>query len=498
MKRLSLIGLSMIAALAATAIAVSLSSGSSHREAPNLQLDPTADNTDTYAFTAKNAPKSLTVVANWIPGQNPAGGPEFYRFDDRARYYVNIDNTGDGKPDVRYLWRFTTSIRNKNRTVYSLPGPQRFGDQRLNVIQRYSLVKERITRRGGKTRTNTVTLARRVPVPPSNVGPKTFPNYEAFTAPAVRGLKGGGHTFAGQREDPFFFDLGAGFDSVNVRKGTGNEGAGRDDFAGINVSSIVLQVPEREVTRDRKQVSSPNARNSVVGVWASTDRRKLEVSNADYNKLPPSSIRAGSGKQRGRSSNGFVQVSRLGVPLVNELIVPLARRDLFNRTTPDQDAKRYGKFVVKPELAAILNKLFKVNAPENNRTDLVQALLQGIPGLNETKGFAKGKAPAVDTLKLNLGTPPAAGAENRFGVIGGDMAGFPNGRRLGDDVVDIALQAVAGFLKGNKVPLGDGVDQNDKPFRATFPYVQTPDSGFNQKPAQRFEPQHAPVPAGGK
>jgi len=483
--------LSLIAALAAVAIAVSLSSGSSHREAPNLQLDPTADNTDTYAFTAKNAPGSLTVVANWIPGQNPAGGPEFYRFDDRARYYVNIDSNGDGKPDVRYLWRFTTKIRNKNRTVYALPGATRFDDPKLNVVQFYALDKQTITRRGKRTSVRTTRIASAVPVPPSNVGPKTFPNYEAFTGPAVRRLKGGGLTFAGQREDPFFFDLGAGFDSANIRKGTGNEGAGRDDFAGINVSSIVLQVPERAVTRDRRQVSSPNARNSVVGVWASTDRRKLEVTNSDYNKLAPS-------RRRGRSSNRFVQVSRLGVPLVNELIIPLARRDQFNRTTPNEDAKRYGSFVLKPELAAILNKLFNVKAPERNRTDLVQALLQGIPGVNETKGFRKGKAPAVDTLKLNLGTPPAAGAENRFGVIGGDMAGFPNGRRLGDDVVDIGLQAVAGFLKGNKVPLGDGVDQNDKQFRSTFPYVQTPDSGFNQQPAQRFEPQHAPVPAGGK
>ncbi len=488
--------LSIGAALVAAAVAVPLSIGSSHREAPNLQLDPTADNTDTYAFTAKNAPGALTVVANWIPGQNPAGGPTFYRFDDRARYYVNIDNTGDGRPDVRYRWQFKTTIRDKDRTVYSLPGVTSFNDPKLNVIQRYNLVKETIRRGSRRTRVRTNTIARNVPVPPSNVGPKTFPNYEAFTSPAVRGLKGGGSTFAGQREDPFFFDLGSGFDSANIRKGTGNEGGGKDDFAGINVSSIVLQVPERQVTRDRKPVASPAARNSVVGVWASTERRKLEVSNANYNQLAPKSIRAGRGKRRGRSSNDYVQVSRLGVPLVNELIIPLARRDGFNRTGPALDAERYGRFVLKPELAAILNQLFDVKAPENNRKDLVQALLQGIPGLNQHKGFPKGKAPAVDTLKLNLGTPPAQ-TENRFGVIGGDMAGFPNGRRLGDDVVDIGLQVVAGFLTGNEVPLGDGVDQNDKPLPDTFPYLQTPDSGFDSNPSQRIEPEHAPVPAGG-
>jgi len=490
MKRLSI-----LAALAAAAVAIPLSFGSSHREAPNIQLDPTADNTDTYAFTAANAPAELTVVANWIPGQTPAGGPEFYRFDDRARYYINIDNTGDGRPDVRYRWQFKTTVRNRNRTVYSLPGATGFDDPKLNVIQRYNLVLERIKYRGGKARTRTSTIARNVPVTPSNVGPKTFPNYEAFTGPAVRALKGGGLTFAGQRDEPFFFDLGAGFDSANIRKGTGNEGGGKDDFAGLNTSAIVLQVPEGQVTRNRKRVDSPDAANAVVGVWASTERRKLEVVNATYNRLAPKSIRAGRGRRRGKSPNRFVQVSRLGVPLVNELIIPIARRDQFNRTSPNEDAKRYGSFVLKPELAAILNQLFNVNAPENDRTDLVGALLQGVAGVNQHKGI-KGP-PAVDTLKLNLGTPPAA-TQNRFGVIGGDMAGFPNGRRLGDDVIDISLQAVAGFLKGNKVALGDGVDQNDKPFLDTFPYLASPDSGLDSNPSQRFEPEHPPVPAGGQ
>ena len=188
-----------------------------------------------------------------------------------------------------------------------------------------------------------------------------------------------------------------------------------------------------------------------------------------------------------------MQVSRLGNPLVNEVVIPLGKKDQFNRTTPDRDAALYGKYVVKPELAAILNALFNVGAPENDRTDIVQALLQGIPGLNQHKGI-KGP-PAVDTIKLNLGTPPASDAEDRFGVIGGDIAGFPNGRRLGDDVVDIELQVVAGFLKGNKVPLGDGVDRNDKPFLSTFPYLAGPDAGFDSKPSTRIEPAHAPVPA---
>ena len=149
---------------------------------------------------------------------------------------------------------------------------------------------------------------------------------------------------------------------------------------------------------------------------------------------------------------------------------------------------------MKPELAAVLNALFDVKAPETGRTDIVQALLQGLPMLNQHKGIDG--PPAVDTIKLNLGVPPAA-TENRFGVIGGDTAGFPNGRRLGDDVVDIELQVVAGFLKGNKVPLGDGVDRNDVPYLSTFPYEAAPHSGFDSAPSTRVEPGHAPVPAGG-
>jgi hypothetical protein len=245
----------------------------------------------------------------------------------------------------------------------------------------------------------------------------------------------------------------------------------------MNTNSIVMQIPEAKVTKDRKSVSAPDAANAVVGVWSTTERRRLE---------------ANASRKRGKGR--WVQVSRLGEPLVNEVVIPLGKKDQFNRTTPDKDAALYGKYVVKPELAAILNALFDINAPEDDRTDIVQALLQGIPDLNQHKGIEG--PPAVDTIKLNLGTPPVD-AEDRFGVIGGDTAGFPNGRRLADDVVDIELQVVAGFLKDNKVPLGDGVDQNDKPFLTTFPYLALPHDGFNSAPSRRVEPGHPPVPAGG-
>ena len=468
-----------LVAIAAAALAATMSFGSSHREAPNISLDPSADNTDTYAWTSNDAPGALTIAANWIPGEVPANGPNFFGFDPRARYYVHIDNTGDGREDVSYRFQFKTTIRNKESFLYALPGAAGYDDPKLNVVQRYNLIRETTTYKRGRAHVKAKTIARGLPVAPPNIGPKTFPNYQAFVDGAIRTIGDGTKVFAGQRDDPFFVDLGATFDGLNVRKLTGNQGEGKDDLSGFNVHSTVLQIPERLVTKDHKAVSGPDADNAVVGVWSTTERKRLQVTDAR--------------RKHGRRG-GWVQVSRLGNPLVNEVVIPLGKKDQFNRTTPDRDAELYGKYVVKPELAAILNALFDIGAPENDRTDIVQALLQGIPDLNQHKGIEG--PPAVDTIKLNLGTPPSA-MEDRFGVIGGDVAGFPNGRRLGDDVVDIELQVVAGFLTGNKVPLGDGVDRNDKPFLTSFPYLAAPDSGFDSRPSTRVEPGHAPVPAGG-
>ncbi len=474
MRKLSLSALG--AALVAAAVVVPLSTGSSHREAPNISLDPSADNTDVYAFVPKDAPDKVALVANWFPNSIPANGPNFFRFDDRARYYINIDNTGDGRPDVRFLFKFDTDLRSPGSFLYSLPGVTSVNNDKLNLFQRYDVFRERLRRGRVINRTR---IGRQLPVAPSNVGPKTFPDYAALTRQAIRRLSGGRTVFAGQRDDPFFVDLGATFDALNIRRGTGNEGAGKDDFSGLSTQSIVLRVPQAQLTRDGREVSGPSARNAVVGIWSSTERRKLEVTNADFDR---------NSKSRG----SFVQVSRLGNPLVNEVIIPLGKKDLFNRTSPSGDGKRFGANVVKPELAAILNALFEVNAPENNRTDIVRALLTGLPGLTRIRPGA----PPTDTLKLNMGVP-ATENPNRFGLLAGDNQGFPNGRRLIDDVVDIELQVVAGFLRGNKVPLGDGVDQNDKPFSDRFPYLAPPTSGFESNPTNRTEPVHPPVPAGG-
>src|SRR3954463_7210875 len=231
----------LLAALAAGVLAVVPGSGSSHREAPLTSIDPTGDDTDLYAFTAPDAQNALTVVANWIPFEDPAGGPNFYRFDDRADYYVNVDNTGDGRYDVRYRFKFKTKVRNPNSFLYALPGVSSIADPKLNVVQHYSVTRETY-KRGRLTRAKVI--ARRLPVAPDNVGPKTIPDYDAVASAAIRSLRGGGKVFAGQADDPFFVDLGAAFDAINIRNGTGNAGGGKDDLAGYNVHAIALQVPE--------------------------------------------------------------------------------------------------------------------------------------------------------------------------------------------------------------------------------------------------------------
>ena len=482
MRTLPVLAAALAAALVAGVLAVSLSAGSSHREAPLSSLDPTADDTDVYAFKAPDAPNALTVVANWIPFEDPAGGPNFYRFDDRATYYVNVDNTGDGRYDVRYRFRFRTTVANKQSFLYALPGVQSIKDSKLNVEQSYTLT--RLVYRNGRLASSRV-LGTGLPVAPNNVGPKTFPDYGAVAAQAIRSLPGGGKVFVGQADDPFFVDLGSTFDAINIRNGTGNAGGGKDDLAGYNVHSIVLQVPEQRVTRDGKPVASAKASNAVVGVWASTERPRVQVTNA------PTAFAAKSHghRHRGRAAGERdVQVSRLGNPLVNELVIPLGEKDFFNATQPSDDLRNFGKFVLNPEPARLLNALFPgLKVPETNRTDIVQALLTGIPGLTQIAP----KAPPTDTLKINLGVAPNPNPK-RFGVLAGDTQGFPDGRRLSDDVVDITLRVAGGFLKGNKLPLGDGVDANDVPFRTAFPYVAPPHAGFDSQ-LKRIEPVHAPV-----
>src|SRR3954466_4140908 len=314
----------LLAALAAGVLAVVPGSGSSHREAPLTSIDPTGDDTDVYAFTAADAPNALTVVANWIPFEDPAGGPNFYRFDDKAEYYVNVDNTGDGKYDVRYQFRFKTKVRNPDSFLYALPGVSSISDSKLNVVQTYTVRRE--TYKNGKL-VRSRKVASGLPVAPNNVGPKTIPDYASVSNEAIRSLPGGGKVFAGPVDDPFFVDLGTAFDAINIRKGTGNAGGGKDDLAGYNVHTFVLQVPETQVTSDGRAVSGPKAPNAVVGVWASTNRQRVAVSAAPGFGDSTKTLQTEGAKGQ---DEGEVQVSRLGNPLVNEVVIPLGKKDLFN------------------------------------------------------------------------------------------------------------------------------------------------------------------------
>jgi uncharacterized protein DUF4331 len=414
------------AALIAVALVTALVQGrgpssanaSSHREAPLISEDPSADNTDLYAFRSPDKPNTLTVVSNYIPGEDPAAGPNYYTFSPTARYDIYIDRNGDGRPDVSYYFQFTR----KN-------GPYFLGD----TVQPFTVT--RVV--NGKS-----TVVARGSTPPDNIGPRSTPNYHATALKAVTPLEGGGLVFAGQRDDPFFADVGDIFDLLAIRKGTGSDGGGKDFLAGYAVHTIALQIP----------ISQIDTASHTIGIWSAADRRQTTI--------------AGKG---GRGP--WVQVSRLGNPLINEVVIPTGLKDLWNRTSPSQD-KRFASYYKTPILAAVINKLYKLGAPETDRTDLVQVLLTGIPKVTFTGDTL------ADELRINLAVPVTpADMVSRLGVLGGDNQGWPNGRRLDDDVIDIAEQAVGGFLVGKKLPLGDGVNAGDTKPMNVFPYVADPLSG---------------------
>jgi hypothetical protein len=399
---------------------------SSHREAPLISQDPTADNTDLYAFVSPDKPDTATIVSNWIPGEDPAAGPNWYTFSPSARYDIYVDKNGDGKPDITYYFRF------KNGAPVAFLG---------NTAQTYTVTKIE----NGKASV----VGSGLMTPPDNIGPKSTPNYHDLATKGIHTLSDGTTVFAGQRDDAFFADVGAVFDLVAIRYGTGATGGGKDFLSGYAVHAIALQIPKSQLD---------NGGNHTVGVWSATDRQKVTV-------------------KKGKAKTQWVQVSRLGNPLVNELLIPTEKKDYWNSTTPDKD-KQFETYYSNSILAGLLNKLYPQFGPfqEKNRSDLVQILLTGLksPALNYT-----GPTEA-DEIRLNLSIPPTPAAKvNRLGVLGGDLAGYPNGRRLEDDIVDISERAVGGVLIGHSLPLGDGVDANDVANQASFPYETDPFSGFD-------------------
>jgi hypothetical protein len=466
-RRARAVGLVASAALLAAALVPPFAGASSHREAPMISQDPAADATDFYMFKSPEKPDTITLIANYYPFQEPAGGPNFYRFGDDVLYRITIDDNGDTVPDQWFDFTFTTTTRSGNTFLYNTGPVNSLTDANLNVFQTYSVTRTYSNGKGTQICAGIV--------PPNNIGPKSTPNYDALAASAITSCSDGIKAFAGQRDDPFYVDLGATFDLLTIRPGApGNKGGGKDDLSGYNVLSIALQVPISRLTNNASAPTDPSAPFAVIGGWTTAYRQKVKVLNGD-----------GTANNNGP----WVQISRLGAPLVNEVVVPLAAKDLWNSSEPKDDGQFLGG-VTDPEAARLLHAIYGISIPPTPRNDLVAIFLTGIPGLNKPANVK-----ASEELRLNVATPVTA-TPNRMGVLGGDNQGFPNGRRLIDDVVDIALQAVAGgtpFTPAQNVApnnqLGDGVNVNDVTFLGAFPYVGSPTSGFTHTiPGHRLEP----------
>lgn len=472
---------------------------SSHREAPLIIADPLADNTDVYAFRSYETGREgfVTLIANFIPFQEPSGGPHFYLFDPTVLYEIKIDNTGDGVEDITYQFTFTTSFVNGD-SVLGMAAPNQaaartggieplitsLDDPDYNEFQTYTvrLVKGKTNGQLGKT-----VLAKNLRMPPSNIGERSTPNYEAVLGkPAIYNLSGGGRVFSGQRDDGFYIDLGAAFDTLAFRGGGISSTGGVDGLSGFNVNTLALEVPIQALTRNGSTPTNPTDPNAVIGVWSTASRQTTRVIRPNTNAI----LDAGP----------YRQVSRLGNPLVNEVVIPLRLKDTFNASEPVGDAQ-FAPFVLDPQLARLISAVFNINvpgpitpgtaftAPPANRTDLVAIFATGIPagsvpGAPTFTNFLSDGKPH-EFQRLNVAIPPTpAGMGSRLGLLGNDIAGFPNGRRVFDDVVDIELRAVAGgtpFTPPFNMPpnnmLSDGVSNNDVPYLKRFPYLGVPHSG---------------------
>ena len=410
---------------------------SSHREAPLISNDPQADHTDVYAFVSPDAPDTVTMIASFNPFEDPAGGPNFFRFGDSVLYEIKIDNNGDGVEDITYQFRFTSQVLNPNTFLYATGPITSLDAATRNMYQTYTVTRIESGR--------TVFTAGPMRTMYDNVGPASTPNYGGNGSGIYefRQADGGvGRVFAGQTDDPFFLDLRV----FDLLYGGNLSEAGTDTLAGFNVHSIAIQVPK----------NSLKAGSPIIGVWSTASR-------------PATTTRAAGTES---STGSFVQVSRLGMPLVNEVVIPVGQKDKWNGSIPSADGQ-FLSYVTDPELPKLLQLVYGIPAPSTPRNDLVQVFLTGVPGLNQPSGVK-----ASEMLRLNTDILPTA-SPARLGALAADIQGFPNGRRLTDDVVDIALQVTVGALGGVKTSLGDGVDRNDVAFRTTFPYLAFPHSGGN-------------------
>ncbi len=455
-------------------LAVPAASASNHRSAPLIRADPVADCTDVYAFVSPDKPDTVTLVANFIPLEQPAGAPYFYNFGDDVLYEIKVDNNGDALPEITYQFTFKSAVTNPNTFLYNTGPIASLTDPNWNLRQTMNVA---MVDGNGKS----TTLGTNLPLPPNNIGPKSTPNYAALAAAAVSPLSSGATVFAGPRADPFFVDLGSIFDLLTIRKLPGNAGGGANFLNGFNVHSIVIQVPITQLTASGSQPTDPKDPNAVIGVWSTASRRSMRVLNPG--KAPT-------------SQGDWVQVVRLGSPLVNETVIPTGKKDLFNAAQPSDDAQ-FLSYVTDPEPARLLNALYGIKVPPTPRDDLVAVFLTGVKGLTMPANVKP-----AEMLRLNVAIPVSA-TPNRMGVLGGDAQGYPNGRRLNDDTVDISLQALAGaaypLFHSDYTPdplagkLGDGVDGPTSPPLPAFPYVALPYQGFAYSAGESTAPGSSPT-----
>ncbi len=474
---------------------------SSHREAPEISRDPVADSADLYAFVSPDSPSTVTIIANYVPLQQPAGGPNFYEFGDDVLYEVHIDNDGDARADITYQFRFDTVLTNTGANdlfLYNTGQIKHLSDKTWNRKQFYSVT--RVDKNGSHL------LAKDLACPPCNVGKNSIPDYAPLAAEAVHPLGSGGYVFAGQRADGFYVDLGSIFDLGDLRPFQadfllkGSAVAGVNTLAGLNVHSIAVQVPIRDLTRDGSRPTLYSAPASTIGLWTTASRQKTLIYGNPATHAGP-----------------WMQISRLGNPLINEVIIPMGVKDYWNTQAPVGDAAFAG-YYDHPSLAALLNVLYPgafpnlaayTGSPSNTRPDLDAVLLTGVPagliaGFQNNTGATK-----ADMLRLNVAIEPTAPAKAAIlGVVGGDNAGFPNGRRVFDDVVSIELKAVAGALLGDVVKsfkpdaaagalydVGGTASEPANPaslsafgltYRDSFPYLGDPWDGYDNPSTQNL------------
>jgi len=437
----------------------------SHREAPLISLDPAADISDFFMFRSYEPGRDdrAVLVMNVNPGEEPSSGPNYWNFDPDVRYEFSVDNNRDGEEDIQFFVRFTTEFRGLTEQLKlplsyvggkTLPPITDLESQGIGLRQRYSvwMVEE-----GDRER-----IAAGLIAVPSNVGPRTMPAYESLAAQGIYTLDNGMRIFAGQRQDPFYIDLGGVFDTLNLRRDppvlTPGEDAndnvnpfGIDHLAGFNVSTIALEVPVSMLTRDGK---GPGATaQPKLGAYASTSRQKVRVLRPEHDAV---------------NAGRWVQVQRLANPLVNEAIIGTIDKDEWNATEPE-DEERFLDYYLNPRLALALELIVGVPAATSGRQDLVDLLLKYAPGDRQLS----------ELLRFDVSVPPTPlGAQRRMGPLAtpADPAAWPNGRRPKDDVTDIAVRVVGGpnYIAARA---GDGVNVDDAGLTTTFPFLAVPSDG---------------------